>query len=89
MNVLYRKLFLKDLKKLQRHSVSEEIFEIAFTILPQAESLHEIRNVKAMINYPKRYRIRIGDYRIGIEVQGDTVEMMRVLHRKEFYRYFP
>ncbi len=36
-----------------------------------------------------RYRIRIGDYRIGIEVQGYQVEMMRVLHRREFYRYFP
>ncbi|MFP4247584.1 MAG: type II toxin-antitoxin system RelE family toxin [Halochromatium sp.] len=42
-----------------------------------------------MTGYPNRYRIRIGAYRIGIELQGDTIEVMRVLHRREFYRYFP
>ena len=42
-----------------------------------------------MKGYPSRYRIRLGDYRIGIEVFGDRVEVMRVLHRKKFYRYFP
>jgi mRNA-degrading endonuclease RelE of RelBE toxin-antitoxin system len=42
-----------------------------------------------MKGYPNRYRIRVGDYRIGIEVQGNKVEMMRVLHRRDFYRYFP
>ena len=32
---------------------------------------------------------KFGNYRIGIEVHNDIVEIMRVLHRKEFYRYFP
>ena len=32
-----------------------------------------------MTGYPNRYRIRIGDYRIGIEVSSDQVEVMRVL----------
>ena len=41
-----------------------------------------------MKGYPNRYRIRVGDCRIGIEIQGKEVEVMRVLHRKEFYRYF-
>ncbi len=36
-----------------------------------------------------RYRIRVSDYRVGIEVNGNEIEVMRVLHRKEFYRYFP
>jgi mRNA-degrading endonuclease RelE of RelBE toxin-antitoxin system len=77
------------LKNLQRHAAYQKIFELTFAALPAIENLHEIENVKAMKNYPKRYRIRIGDFRIGIEVQGDTIEIMRVLHRKEFYRYFP
>jgi mRNA interferase RelE/StbE len=42
-----------------------------------------------MKGYPNRYRIRISDYRVGIEVFGEQVEIMRVLHRREFYRYFP
>ena len=42
-----------------------------------------------MGGYTGRYRIRIGDYRVGIEVNGDVIEVMRVLHSREFYRYFP
>ena len=42
-----------------------------------------------MRGYAGRYRIRIGDYRIGIEVNEDVIEVMRVLHRREFYNYFP
>ncbi len=41
-----------------------------------------------MKGHANRYRIRIADYRIGIEVKGDTIKMIRVLHRREFYRYF-
>lgn len=35
------------------------------------------------------YRIRIGDYRIGIFVEGKTVEFARVVHRKDIYQQFP
>jgi len=57
--------------------------------LPEADRLINITGIKAMRGYPNRYRIRIGNYRIGIEIHGDNVEVMRVLHRREFYRYFP
>ena len=89
MQVEYRQLFLKDLKKLKKQPVYQRVFDLAFKTLPNAEDLQNVSNVKAMKGYPNRYRIRIGDYRIGIEVFSDRVEMMRVLHRKEFYRYFP
>jgi mRNA-degrading endonuclease RelE of RelBE toxin-antitoxin system len=90
LEVKYRKLFLKDLKKLKSYQVHyDRVYEIAFEILPKAENLREIKNLKPMKGYPKRYRIWVGDFRIGLEVQDKKVEMMRVLHRKEFYRYFP
>ena len=85
----YRKAFLKDLKKLRNLPEYERIFELAFTTLPQATHLKDIANVKAMKGFPNRYRIRVGNYRVGIEVHRNSVEIMRVLHRKEFYRYFP
>lgn len=69
--------------------VYDKIFELAFTTLPEADSLRDVTGVKAMRDYPNRYRIRIGNYRVGIQVHGDNVEVMRVLHRREFYRYFP
>jgi len=48
-----------------------------------------LQALKLMRGHPNRYRIRISVYRVGIEVHGDNVEVMRVLHRREFYRYFP
>jgi len=89
VEVQYRKSFLRDLKKLKRQPAYDRIFELAFTTLPKTDRLRDVAGVKAMRGYPNRYRIRIGDYRVGIKVQGNDVEIMRVLHRREFYRYFP
>jgi mRNA-degrading endonuclease RelE of RelBE toxin-antitoxin system len=89
LKVEYRKLFLKDFKKLKKQTIYSQIFELTFTTLPNINSWQDFSQIKAMKGYPNRYRIRVGDYRIGIEINQDTIEVMRVLHRREFYRYFP
>jgi mRNA interferase RelE/StbE len=89
VNVQYRQLFLKDLKKLKKLEIYDRVYELAFTILPAADSLQTLMNVKAMVGYANHYRIRLGDYRVGIIIRDNSLEMMRVLHRREFYRYFP
>jgi len=35
-----------------------------------------------------QWRIKIGDYRIGVEIKKDTVIFVRILHRKDIYKYF-
>ena len=35
------------------------------------------------------YRIRVGSYRIGVEVEDDVVILLRFGHRSEIYRRFP
>ncbi|MEH1829111.1 MAG: type II toxin-antitoxin system RelE/ParE family toxin [Nostoc sp.] len=45
-------------------------------------------NLKKLQGYENAYRIRVGDYRIGIIFDGETVLFQRVLHRKDIYRYF-
>jgi len=89
LKLLYRELFLKDLSKLKGTPAYEKIKRLVFEILPEADSLSELSNTKSLRNAENRYRIRVGDYRIGIKLSGDTVEVMRVKHRKEFYRFFP
>ncbi|MCA9917044.1 MAG: type II toxin-antitoxin system RelE/ParE family toxin [Anaerolineales bacterium] len=42
-----------------------------------------------MQGYESYFRIRLGDYRIGIEVENQTVIFVRILHRKDIYRRFP
>ncbi|MCB0211020.1 MAG: type II toxin-antitoxin system RelE/ParE family toxin [Anaerolineae bacterium] len=62
---------------------------VTLLTLPAAETLNDISQVKAMKGFPNRYRVRIGDYRVGLELFENEVEIIRVLHRREFYRYFP
>ena len=40
-------------------------------------------------SYKTFYRIRAGDYRIGIEIVNDKIIFTRFLHRKDIYKYFP
>jgi mRNA interferase RelE/StbE len=89
LNVEYRRLFLKDLKKLKNQPIYQQVYDLAFETLPNLDSLEDLPNVKALVGSVSRYRIRVGDYRIGVEINGDTLELFRILHRREFYRYFP
>lgn len=89
MEVFYRERFLKDLKKLKKTPVYEHLKELAFETIPDANNLIHIPGLKPMTDYPHRYRIRLGDFRVGLEVYGNRVEFIRALHRRDFYRYFP
>jgi len=89
VEVTYRKLFLKDLKRLKGSSIYDKIFKIVFEDLPKVDTIFQIKGLRPLKGSDCRYRIRVGDYRIGIEVHGDRIEVMRVLHRKDFYKFFP
>jgi len=89
LQILYRKSFLRDLKKIKILPVYEEIYNLVFNELSHMQDINEISNVKSMKGFANYYRIRMGDYRIGIEFVGEYLEVIRVLHRKEFYRFFP
>jgi len=89
MEIAYRKLFLKDMKKLKNLPIYGNIFNLVFETIPAAKSIADISNLKHMKGHVNRYRIRIGNYRIGVESYENHIEMVRVLHRNEIYRYFP
>jgi mRNA interferase RelE/StbE len=88
MQVEFKESFIKDLSKANfttRNKVKSVIEQIEL-----AESLNSIAHVKKLkgtvLPY---YRIRVGDYRIGIKLENDKIIFVRFLHRKEMYRYFP
>lgn len=88
MKVEFRKSFEKDLGKIQ----DEDLLVRIKTVIEQvetAESLSEISNIKKLKADGNYYRIRVGDYRIGFAEDENIITFVRVLHRKEIYRYFP
>jgi mRNA interferase RelE/StbE len=50
---------------------------------------HEIINLKKLSGYKSAFRVRIGDYRIGVIIEKNTVTFVAFAHRKEIYNRFP
>jgi mRNA interferase RelE/StbE len=89
MKTLFERSFAKDLKTITDKSIRLAISN-ALDDLSKAETLDAMTNCKKLHGTQALYRLRVGDYRLGIELRPDnTVIFVRCLHRKEMYRYFP
>lgn len=89
MNVAFKKSFLKDLKKLRDKQLKNSIAK-AIEEVEAAKELTQVKNLKKMEGYSSFYRIRIGDYRIGLQIESDNlVYFVAFDHRKDIYRHFP
>jgi mRNA interferase RelE/StbE len=88
VKIEYRKKFLKELSKIH---IGERlrIENFVFKELPKANSIFEMGKIEQLKGYPSCYKIRFGQYRIGLRIKNDKVVLERVLHRKDIYRYFP
>lgn len=89
MNIQYLPSFIKDLKALKSTPYYESIKKFAFEEIIEISGFEEITNIKRLHGYDNAYRIRIGDYRLGVIFDGEILIFERVLHRKDIYRYFP
>jgi mRNA interferase RelE/StbE len=88
MKVVFQKSFGKDLRKIKDGLLLARV-KSAVESVEIAESLAQIRNIKKLKAEGEYYRIRVGDYRIGLELEEDSLIFVRCLHRKEIYRFFP
>jgi len=88
MIVLIDKSFERDVKKLRDPKVLSKISE-CIKELQKAENLSGIKNLKKLIGGEVYYRIRILDYRLGFTYEAEKIILIRFLHRKEIYNYFP
>ena len=88
MKTIFRRSFERDLKKIRDGNLLEKIWQSIETV-ESAHDLSEVSSVRKMRGAANCYRIRIGDYRIGLEVGRSTAEFVRILHRRDIYRFFP
>jgi mRNA interferase RelE/StbE len=89
MKTAFAKSFAKDLK---RHANDRNLLARIQEIILEVEaasSISTINNLKKLKAEGSYFRIRTGNYRIGLSIDGDTVTFVRALHRSEMYRYFP
>lgn len=88
MNVRFERRFAKDLRNLSDKKLLSKAKEI-IAECKSADSVSDIKSIKKLQGYESFYRIRIGDYRVGVEFIDNALVFVRLLHRKDVYKYFP
>ena len=81
MKVDFKRSFLKDLKRIKDIAIRDRVRETIQSV-EQAQHLQEIGNLKKLRYGDRYYRVRIGDYRLGLILEGDTVIFARFLQGK-------
>jgi mRNA interferase RelE/StbE len=78
-DIVFKPRALKDLKSLPK-AIRQRIVE-------RSEALRDdlAGDVKRLTNFTPEYRLRVGDYRVLFEVEGNLVVVYRVVNRKDAY----
>lgn len=88
MKTEFRSSFVGDLSAIKKMNVRQRIEEL-IELVEQAQNPDSIHNLKKLRGSGNYYRVRVGEYRVGLILKGGVVTFVRCLHRKEIYRYFP
>jgi mRNA interferase RelE/StbE len=88
MEVRYSKKFLKQLSDVPSETrVKIEAF--VFDELISASSIPSLGKVEKMQGYHGFYKVRFGNYRVGLAIENEVITVKTVMHRREIYKFFP
>ncbi len=88
MKVHFKRSFLKELKKIKNKRLKNSIYECILQV-ESVGKVNEIKNIKKLTGYDIYFRIRVGEYRIGIKFERQIVSFVVFEHRKDIYKGFP
>ena len=88
MKVEFRRSFVRDIKRIREGNLKKRLMRV-IRDLEKAKSLDEIPGLAPLRGAQGYYRIRVGAYRLGLIARQEKVILVRFLHRREIYRYFP
>ncbi len=88
MKVEFRSSFLKSIKKIKNKKLQNDIFNIINEV-EAAKLITDIKNIKKLSGFTKFYRIRLGDYRIGLSFENNIITFVEFDKRGDIYKNFP
>lgn len=88
MKVSFRDSFAKDLKRVKDKVILKRVMDTVEAI-EQVDSLNHVPDLKKLKGRVGYFRLRIGDYRVGLAFEHDSVVFVRFLNRKDIYKFFP
>jgi mRNA interferase RelE/StbE len=88
MKVEFLDSFYRDLENQFQPQVKSHLIK-TITAIEEAVTMNKFPNLKKLSGYKFVYRIRLGDYRLGLFIENDIVQIARFAHRKDIYKLFP
>ena len=88
MQVRFTKTFLKEVDKINNPKLAQSVID-SIEKVKAAPDITSITNLKKLIGHKNAFRIRTGEYRIGILIENNTIVFSRFMHRRDIYKYFP
>ncbi|GJQ48821.1 MAG: hypothetical protein HKUEN01_12070 [Candidatus Kuenenia stuttgartiensis] len=77
MKTEYISSFIKDLGALKGSHYYEKIKTMVFEDIPKLPDIDKVKNLRKLKNNKSYYRIRIGEYRIGVRLNNNIVKQIR------------
>lgn len=88
MKPSFRASFHRDVKRIRDNHVLAGIWQSILNV-EAATHWNDVPDIKKIRGSTNAFRIRALDYRIGLFIEDDVAEFVRVLHRRDIYRSFP
>ena len=88
MNICVNMVFLKELARVPARD-RQRVEKLLFEEVEFYKSTSEIPNFEKLKGYRTYYKIRFGDYRVGLKLENSTLYFERILHRKDIYKFYP
>lgn len=88
MKVLFERSFLSDIRRITDRKVLRKMSEL-IKLLKSAQSLSDIPDLKKMKGHPSAFQIKLGEFRIGLFLEGGSLILVRFQNRKDIYKGFP
>jgi mRNA interferase RelE/StbE len=88
MKVSFTKKFIEQLAEIGDKKLAAAVKD-AIDNTEKAKSPWEIHSVKKLIGHKTAYRIRFGNYRVGIFIEKGEVIFAAIALRKNIYKKFP
>jgi len=84
----FRPSFLHRIKKITDTSLKKDVERVIESVMV-AQAPKNIPKLKKLQGYKIFYRIKFGNYRIGVAIENDLITFFECLPRKDFYKSFP
>jgi mRNA interferase RelE/StbE len=84
----FRASFYRDVKRIRDERILAGVRQAILDIetVAQWSNVPEVKKIKGATN---AFRIRVDNFRIGLFIENDLAEFVRVLPRRDVYRKFP